>query len=283
MRVDSFKAVASNKRSIEGGVGRRSLLLGILAICALALGFSGCGSANNGPNGTGAGQVVIAAASDLRVAFTDLGSQFEDATGIDVTFTFGSSGQLREQVINGAPFDVFASANEQFALDVVEADKGWAETVKPYALGRIVVMARAGIDVPTTITDLVGKDFARIAIANPAHAPYGIAAREALQSVGVYDEVKSRLVLGENVSDTLRLVETGNVDAAIVALSLVIVGDAAYELIPDNLHAPLRQTIVVTKTGENENNGRTFVEFLFSDNGRRIMESYGFVLEAGTS
>ena len=226
--------------------------------------------------------MVIAAASDLRVAFTDLGSQFEDVTGIDVTFTFGSSGQLKEQIINGAPFDLFASANEQFALDVAEADKGWPETVEPYALGRIVVMTRSGIDVPTTLTDLAGKDFARIAIANPAHAPYGIAAREALQSVGVYEDVKPRLVLGENVSDTLRLVETGNVDAAIVALSLVSVGDVAYELIPDTLHAPLKQSIVVTKTGSDENNARTFVEFLFSDDGRRVMESYGFVLAAGT-
>lgn len=280
--MDSFKAVASNKRSIEGGVGRRSLLPGILAICALALGFSGCGSANNGPNGTGAGQVVIAAASDLRVAFTDLGYQFEDATGIDVTFTFGSSGQLREQVINGAPFDVFASANEQFALDVVEADKGWAETVKPYALGRIVLLTRSGLDVPSTISGLTSNDFARIAIANPAHAPYGIAAREALESVGVYEDVKSRLVLGENVSDTLRLVETGNVDAAIVALSLVIVGDAPYEMIPENLHAPLKQSIVVTKTGDNEKNARKFVEFLSSQSGRTVMESYGFALPMGT-
>jgi molybdate transport system substrate-binding protein len=226
---------------------------------------------------------VVAAASDLRFSFTDLGEQFEETTDINVTFTFGSSGQLKEQIINGAPFDVFASANEKFALDVVDAGKGWPETLQPYAMGRIVLLARSGLDVPSTISGLTSDDFARIAIANPAHAPYGIAAREALESVGVYDEVKSRLVLGENVSDTLRLVETGNVDAAIVALSLVIVGDAAYELIPDNLHAPLRQTIVVTKTGENENNGRTFVEFLFSDNGRRIMESYGFVLEAGTS
>ena len=245
--------------------------------------LSACGGDANPTDGSQAPQVVVAAASDLRFAFTDLGEQFEETTDINVTFTFGSSGQLKEQIINGAPFDVFASANEKFALDVVDADKGWPETLQPYAMGRIVLLARSGLDVPSTISGLTSDDFARIAIANPAHAPYGIAAREALESVGVYDEVKSRLVLGENVSDTLRLVETGNVDAAIVALSLVIVGDAAYELIPDNLHAPLRQTIVVTKTGENENNGRTFVEFLFSDNGRRIMESYGFVLEAGTS
>jgi molybdate transport system substrate-binding protein len=136
--------------------------------------------------------------------------------------------------------------------------------------------------VPSTISGLTSDDFARIAIANPAHAPYGIAAREALESVGVYEEVKSRLVLGENVSDTLRLVETGNVDAAIVALSLVNVGDAPYEMIPENLHGPLKQSIVVTKTGDNEKNARKFVEFLSSQSGRTVMESYGFVLPTGS-
>jgi molybdate transport system substrate-binding protein len=137
--------------------------------------------------------------------------------------------------------------------------------------------------VPTSITDLAEENFTRIAIANPAHAPYGIAAREALQSAGIYEDVKSRLVFGENVSDTLRLVETENVDAAIVALSLAIVGDMPYELVPENLHEPLKQSLVVTKTGENENNARSFVEFLYSENGRRVMESYGFVLPIGVS
>jgi molybdate transport system substrate-binding protein len=252
----------------------------LLLLVGVILGLSGCSaSSNSSENHTS--QVVIAAASDLRFAFTDLGAQFEATTGIAATFTFGSSGQLKEQIINGAPFDLFASANEQFALDVVNAGKGWPETMEPYAMGRIVVMARSGIDVPTSITELAGENFTRIAIANPSHAPYGIAAREALQAAGIYEEVKSRLVFGENVSDTLRLVETGNVDAAIVALSLAIVGDVPYELVPENLHEPLKQSKVLTKTGENEKNARRFIEFLYSENGRRVMESYGFVLPVG--
>jgi molybdate transport system substrate-binding protein len=254
----------------------------ILVAAGVVTVLSACGGDANPTDGSQAPQVVVAAASDLRFAFTDLGEQFEETTDINVTFTFGSSGQLKEQIINGAPFDVFASANEKFALDVVDAGKGWPETLQPYAMGRIVLLARSGLDVPSTISGLTSDDFARIAIANPAHAPYGIAAREALESVGVYDEVKSRLVLGENVSDTLRLVETGNVDAAIVALSLVIVGDAPYELIPENLHGPLKQSIVVTKTGDNEKNARKFVEFLSSQSGRTVMESYGFVLPTGS-
>ena len=254
----------------------------ILVAAGVVTVLSACGGDANPTDGSQASQVVVAAASDLRFAFTDLGEQFEEATDINVTFTFGSSGQLKEQIINGAPFDVFASANEKFAFDVVDADKGWSETLQPYAMGRIVLLARSGLDVPSTISGLTSDDFARIAIANPAHAPYGIAAREALESVGVYEEVKSRLVLGENVSDTLRLVESGNVDAAIVALSLVIVGDAPYEMIPENLHGPLKQSIVVTKTGDNEKNARKFVEFLSSQSGRTVMESYGFVLPTGS-
>lgn len=254
----------------------------LLVLVGVILGLSGC-SASSDSSENHTSQVVIAAASDLRFAFTGLGAQFEATTGIAATFTFGSSGQLKEQIINGAPFDLFASANEQFALDVVNAGKGWPETLQPYAMGRIVVMARSGIDVPTSITELARENFTRIAIANPSHAPYGIAAREALQAVGIYEDVKSRLVFGENVSDTLRLVETGNVDAAIVALSLAIVGDMPYELVPENLHEPLKQSLVVTKTGENENNARSFVEFLYSENGRRVMESYGFVLPIGVS
>jgi molybdate transport system substrate-binding protein len=278
--VGSFKAVASTTFYMHE-VARAHRWFRLLVLVGVILGLSGCSaSSNSSENHTS--QVVIAAASDLRFAFTDLGAQFEATTGIAATFTFGSSGQLKEQIINGAPFDLFASANEQFALDVVNAGKGWPETVEPYALGRIVVMARSGIVAPATITGLTSDEFARIAIANPTHAPYGIAAREALQAVGIYDEVKSRLVFGENVSDTLRLIESGNVDAAIVALSLVITGDVPYELLPDNLHAPLKQSVVVTKTGDNEKNARKFIEFLSSENGRRVMESYGFTLPLGT-
>jgi molybdate transport system substrate-binding protein len=277
--VDSFKAVANMGLNRSEGA-RLSLWCRTLVGAGIVIAVSACGGHNKPADGPQASKVLVAAASDLRFAFTDLGERFKQATDIDVTFTFGSSGQLKEQIINGAPFDLFASANEQFTLDVVNADKGWPETVQSYARGRIVMVARQGFDVPLSLVDLVGQDFVRIAIAHPAHAPYGIAAREALESVGVYEDVKSRLVLGENVSDTLRLVESGNVDVAIVALSLVVVGDAPYELIPENLHTPLKQSIVVTKTGDNEKSAREFVEFLFSQSGRTVMESYGFVLPA---
>lgn len=221
-------------------------------------------------------EIVVAAASDLRFAFTELGKLFTEETGVTIQFSFGSSGQLREQIINGAPFDLFASANESFVRDVVEAGRGWPDTVQPYALGRLAIRTRSGLNVPATLSDLDGADIQRIAIANPAHAPYGIAAREALMSAGVFTQVQDRLIFGENVSDTLRLVDTGNVDAAIVALSLVINESSPYELVDTQLHQPLNQSLVVTKTGKNEQGARSYAKFLASVNARRIMQSYGF-------
>jgi len=242
------------------------------------VGLSGCGDGLASPDDAGTSKVLIAAASDLRFAFTEVGKQFAVSTGVTPTFTFGSSGQLKEQIINGAPFDVFASANEQFVLDVVAAQRGLTQTVQTYGWGRIVMRSRPGREVPTSIADLVRADITRIAIANPAHAPYGIAAREALQAAGIYTQVQPKLIFGDNVSDALRLVETGNVDVAIVALSLVVLEDELYEMIPENLHSPLRQAIVVTTTGDNQNNAHKFVEFVMSDRGRRVMASYGFVV-----
>jgi len=225
--------------------------------------------------------ILVAAASDLRFAFTEVGERFTESTGQEVVFTFGSSGQLREQVINGAPFDVFASANEQFVQDVIAAERGWQDTSRHYASGRIVLRARDGLAMPNALSDLVRPNFARIAIANPAHAPYGIAAKEALESAGVFASVKDKLIFGENVSDTLRLVETGNVDVAIVALSLVINDQKPYVLVDENLHTPLRQTLVVTRTGKNEEGARRFVEFLLNPEIAQLMETYGFVVPIG--
>jgi molybdate transport system substrate-binding protein len=249
--------------------------------CALAVSaliVTSCSNSGNPQLIPHQSEIVVGAASDLRFAFTQLGEDFTKETGVRVQFSFGSSGQLKEQIINGAPFDLFASANEKFVQDVVEAGRGWPDTVQLYALGRVAIRTRSGVDVPTELSDLVRSDFTRIAIANPEHAPYGIAAREALISAGIYSQVQDRLIFGENVSDTLRLVETGNVDAAIVALSLVINGSSSYHLVDARLHQPLNQSLVVTRTGKNEKGARLFTNFLSSVEARSVMQSYGFEL-----
>lgn len=223
-------------------------------------------------------EITVAAASDLRPAFEELGAKFTEATGTKVTFSFGSSGQLREQVINGAPFDLFASANVAFVDEVIAEGRGVAETKADYAFGRVVIWTPDGVMLPEEIAELSSDEFRRIAIANPEHAPYGLAAQQALEASGTYDAVKDRLVFGENISDTFEIVKSGNADAGIIALSLAIADGGEYALIPAELHDPLQQALVVTSTGAQGEAAAAFAEFIGSPDGREVMVSYGFVL-----
>ena len=156
-------------------VSRRTVL-SLLTAAAVVIASACGGSTSSSPANQ---QIVVAAASDLRPAFEDLAWKFTEDTGIDVVFSFGSSGQLREQIINGAPFDVFASANAQFVDDVISADRAVAESKTIYAVGRIVLWSADPNTLPNDITLLQNSEYARIAIANPTHAPYGIAAQQA--------------------------------------------------------------------------------------------------------
>jgi molybdate transport system substrate-binding protein len=223
-------------------------------------------------------EITVAAASDLRPAFEELGEAFGRGTGTRVTFVFGSSGQLREQILNGAPFDLFASANVEFVDEVVEAGRADASTKADYAYGRIVLWARDPAYLPDSVADLADARYRRIAIANPQHAPYGLAAEQALEAAGVHDEVEGRLVYGENIADTFQIAQSGNADVGIVALSLAIARGGEHVLVPDDLHAPLRQALVVTGTGARAEVARRFADFVSSPQGREVMVRYGFVL-----
>lgn len=227
---------------------------------------------------SGSAEITVAAASDLRPAFEELGAAFEEETGTSVTFSFGSSGQLREQIINGAPFDLFASANVDFVDEVIDAGRGVEDTKADYAFGRIVLWTPSGVDLPASIDELADPTFRRIAIANPEHAPYGLAAKEALEAAGIYADIEDRLVYGENISDTFRIVQSANADVGIVALSLAIADGSDYTLIPAELHEPLQQALVVTSTGSNGASAAAFAAFIGSPEGREVMVRYGFVL-----
>ncbi len=237
--------------------------------------FAGCGSSTDSTTSTS--PVLIAAASDLRPAFEEMAPLFTADTGIAVTFSFGSSGQLREQIVNGAPFDVFASANSEFVDDVIDAQRAQTDTKVVYARGRIVLWAASSEKVPRNIGELSTSRYSRIAIANPNHAPYGLAAKQALTSAGVWNAVSNRLVLGENISDTKKIIDSGNVDAGIIAMSLAIADGGTYVEIPEKLHAPLLQTAVVTTTGTQQAGGKKWLDFMMSTAGSRIMSKYGFV------
>lgn len=234
-----------------------------------------CGNSSTSPPQSP--QIIVAAASDLRPAFEELAWQFSQDTGINVTFSFGSSGQLREQIINGAPFDVFASANAQFVDEVIDADRALEETKTNYAVGRIVLWSASPDNLPTDISRLKDTTYVRIAIANPTHAPYGLAAEQALKTSGVFNTIENRLVYGENISDTKQIIDSGNATVGIIALSLAIADGREYVLIPDTLHTPLLQAVVVTATGDQVPLAQQWVDYMSSPRGIEVMAEYGFV------
>jgi molybdate transport system substrate-binding protein len=252
-----------------------------LILAALLAGLcAGCGGSESqavrerSAEGSG-GQITIAAASDLRPAFTKLRAEFNRRTGTHVAFSFGSSGQLAQQIVNGAPFDLFASADVGFVDQVIEAGRGAPETKATYAFGRIVVWSP---DRRYTLNDLADPSLRTVAIANPDHAPYGRAAREALKRMTRWQAVEPKLVIGENVSDTQRLARSGNADAAVVALSLALASEGEWSRVPARLHEPLEQALVVTGEGDEGQRAREFAGFVDSRDGRTVMRRYGFLL-----
>jgi len=229
--------------------------------------------------------LTVSAAADLTYAFGEIGKQFEAETGNKVVFNFGSTGQLAQQIEQGAPVDLFAAANVSYVDDLEQKGLVLPETKQLYARGRITLWTRT--DSPQQITkveDLTRPEITRIAIANPDHAPYGVAAREAMQAAGVWEAVQPKLVCGENVRQTLQYAETGNVDVAIVALSLSVPAAASagqpgrWTLIPEDLHAPIDQALAVIRGTQHESAARAFAAFVNGSQGRPIMRKYGFVL-----
>jgi molybdate transport system substrate-binding protein len=261
-------------RSLSG-IGR-SVLAVIIVMTSVAL-LPSCRSSTSDskPQVT----ITVSAAADLTPAFEELGRLFERETGVKVTFNFGSTGQLAQQIEQGAPVDLLAAANVSFVEGLEQKNLIIPETKALYAQGRITLWTRS--DSPLKLErleDLARQEVKRIAIANPEHAPYGEAAREALQAAGVWDQVSSKLVFGENVRQTLQYAETGNVDAAIVALSLSLQSKGRWVLISDKLHKPLNQALAVIRGTQHEAEARRFASFINSPQGRPIMRNYGFIL-----
>ena len=250
--------------------GKQALLLlfFLLVACGERVGLS-----------TPAEPLLVAAASDLQFAFTEIGERFEAETGQKVTFTFGSTGNLTTQIENGAPFDILAAANVSFVDRLTEQGLTIPDTQQLYAQGRIVLVVNRDSGVQaTSLEDLLDPAITRIAIANPEHAPYGVAAREALQSAGVWVEIEQKVVLGENVSQTLQFVQTGNAPVGIVALSIADVPEVTGTLLPAELHEPITQALAVIRSTTNEEAARAFIDFVNSPAGRDIMKRYGFLL-----
>lgn len=244
---------------------------------ALLLLLLSSGCSNNSVQKNNQGELKIAAASDLNLAFTEIGKVFEEKTGANITFSFGSTGQLADQIENGAPFDIFAAANIQFIDNLVKKEMVISDTQKTYAFGRVGIASLKDRSFSLeSMQDLLKPEIKKIAIANPDHAPYGLAAKQALIAAGIWDGIKGKLVYGRNISDTLTFIETGNAEAGIIALSLNKDDEFNFHLIEEEIHAPLEQSVAVIRGTKHEQLSRDFIDFIKGPIGKPIMESYGF-------
>lgn len=237
------------------------------------------GVAHVSPVNAAARQVtlIVSAAADLTLAFQALGPLFERSSGVKVLFNFGSSGQLAQQIERGAGADVYVSANRAFVEQLDQHGLLLSDTKVSYARGRLTLWTRqdSGLTL-TRLDDVVHAEIRRVAIANPTHAPYGMAARQALQALGLWEQIQPKLVLGEDVRQTLQYAATGNVEVAIVALSLSVQHQGQWVLIPETLHQPIVQALAVVKGTKHAAEARQFAAFLTGPQGQTVLRQYGF-------
>jgi molybdate transport system substrate-binding protein len=222
--------------------------------------------------------LIIAAASSLRFAFPEISKEFERNTGMKAIITYGSSGMFTQQIENGAPYDLFASANMAYIERLKNQNLLMNNSIKTYALGRIVlaVNKESGANI-SNLEGLLNPKVRKVAIANPDHAPYGLAAKEALVKSGLWQKLLPKIVYGENVRQTLQFIQTENAEAGIVALSIADVSQISYTIIDEALHSPLKQALAVIKKSKNKEDARAFISYLYGPKGRAIMRKYGFL------
>ena len=222
-------------------------------------------------------KVSIAAAADLHFALEEVSREFRAAhPDVDLAIAYGSSGNFYAQIRNQAPFDILLSADVEYPRKLVQDGIGARDSLFVYAVGRIVVWVPASSPLDPA-TALRAASVRHVAIANPQHAPYGRAAEAALHSLGVYDSVAGKLVLGENVAQTLEFVQSGAADVGIVALSLALAppvrGQGRYWEVPVGAYPKIEQGGLILKDSKA---AREFRSFLLAADGRRILKEYGF-------
>jgi len=259
-------------------VFNRRSVLGAVAVLGLAI----------GPAQAQDDAPVIAAASDLQFAVEEIAAAFTAETGMRVRLSMGSTGNFARQIREGAPFQIFMAADEQFIADL-HAEGLTRDEGDLYAIGRVVIMVPHGsILTPDGALDhlaamLEAGRIARFAIANPDHAPYGMRAREALMTRGIWDDLQPFMVLGENVSQAAQFALSGNAEGGIIAYSLALAPQVApqgiYALIPENWHEPLRQRMALLNNAGPV--AEAFYAYMMEPSARAVMERYGFALPEG--
>jgi len=230
-------------------------------------------------------ELVVAAAADLSAALQEIGDRYQKQSGVQLKLSFGASGALTQQIQNGAPFDLFFSADMDYPRQLIAAGAADQASLYQYAVGKLVLWVPAdspldpdhkGMDV------LLDPSVKKIAVANPQHAPYGRAAVAALKHSGVYDRVADRLVLGENVAQAAQFVESGNAQAGFVALAHAVApamrGKGKYWEVPADFYPPLAQAAVVLSHSQHKKEAGEFLEYIKTKEAADLLRKYGFTL-----
>ena len=230
-------------------------------------------------------EITVAAAADMSAALPELVSAYTKETGQAVKLSFGASGNLTNQIRNGAPFDLFFSADQDYPQQLIKEELAAKDTLYRYAVGRLVMWVPndSPLDLSKLgIKALLDPSVKKISIANPATAPYGRAAAAALRHFEIYDQVSSRLVVGENISQAAQFVESGNAQAGLIALSHALApamkDKGRYWVVPLEAYPTLNQAVVVLSKSKQQDAARKFLEFLRSPEANSLLTKYGFSL-----
>ena len=226
-----------------------------------------------------AAETNVAVASNFTAAAIEIAAAFAAATDHEAVLSFGATGQVYTQITQGAPFEVFIAADDARPALAVTEGYGVAGTVFTYAIGQLVLYSAIN-DMVTGPETLAAGDFRRLAIANPETAPYGQAAVETLQSLGLFETLRPKLVLGQNIGQAFQFVETGNAELGLVALGQVAQSEAGSRwLVPQDHFEPIRQDAVLLRTGAGNPAAKAFLEFLKGDTAAAIIAAHGYARE----
>jgi molybdate transport system substrate-binding protein len=267
---------------------RRARLLHAWLTAVMCIGGSGCGGSRPVPAGATASvqnskapgataPLMIAAASDLQLALPQVSERFREKTGIETTITFGASGQLAQQIKQGAPFDLFLSANEAFVQDLATGGFITRESVASYARGSLVLAVYQGLEKTVrSVNDLTSPEIKKIAVANPATAPYGKAGKQALERAGIWEQLQPKIVIAESVRQALLYAQKGDADAALVGRAIARVPEIRPVEIDPGLYDPIVQALGVVSGRPRPGDAQKFASFVLGDEGQSILHEFGF-------
>jgi len=227
-------------------------------------------------------QVLVAVAANFVPPFREIASEFEAVTGHNIRVAAGSSGNFYSQIKNGAPFDVFFSADTERPKLLEDEGFGVKDTRFTYAIGRLVLWSPSADRIDGEET-LRSQKFKRIAFANPKTAPYGLAAMQTLQKLELWESLQPKIVMGENIGQTMGFIESGNADLGFVALSQAldpkIKGQGSRWDIPAHLHEPIKQDVILLRKGKDNPAAQALIEFIAGPQAKAIIERYGYGLK----